>query len=196
MKKILYLLALIVVFGSCSSEYSIVKRKYSNGYYISKSEHVEKKGQSIAIIKNKDLATNETEETNTELTSIENKSYESPVASSINPQQPKNTNAKTKENKPSVNTKIKTKVANAVAKRLQKNLNDISKSNTAGEKRADANTVLLVILCLLWWLNLIAVYIHDGGITMNFWITLLLNFTFIGGVIFSILVVLDIVDLG
>ncbi|MBL7916998.1 MAG: YqaE/Pmp3 family membrane protein [Bacteroidia bacterium] len=56
--------------------------------------------------------------------------------------------------------------------------------------------IVLIILCFLWWLNLIAVYLHDGDITLNFWITLLLDLTFIGGVIFSLLVVLDVVNLA
>ena len=59
----------------------------------------------------------------------------------------------------------------------------------------DTNTILLVILCILWWLNLVAVYLHDGRkFTKNFWITLVLDFTVIGGIVFSILVILDIIN--
>lgn len=70
------------------------------------------------------------------------------------------------------------------------------------EKAISANSaggvalLVLIILCLFPFINLIPVYITDGGITLNFWITLLLNFTYIGGVIFALLVVLGIVSLA
>lgn len=60
----------------------------------------------------------------------------------------------------------------------------------------DANTILLVILSLFPILCLIAVYLKDGGITLNFWVDLLLHLTVIGAMIFAILVVLDIVNLA
>ena len=40
-------------------------------------------------------------------------------------------------------------------------------------------------------------YLHDGKeITLNFWVDLLLYLTFIGWIIFGVLVVLDIVNLA
>jgi len=60
----------------------------------------------------------------------------------------------------------------------------------------DTNTLVLVILSLFPILCLIAVYLKDGGITLNFWVDLLLHLTVIGAMIFAILVVLDIVSLA
>ncbi|MCB0410658.1 MAG: hypothetical protein KDD29_10595, partial [Flavobacteriales bacterium] len=62
----------------------------------------------------------------------------------------------------------------------------------------DTMLVLLVILCFFWMLGLISVYIHDGKkITLNFWITLILYLLgWIPGIIFSLLVVLDAVNLA
>ena len=73
----------------------------------------------------------------------------------------------------------------------------VSTASQPGKGSPDNNLIILIILCFLWWLNLIAVYLHDGKkITLNFWITLLLDFTLIGGIIFSLLVVLDIINLA
>lgn len=56
--------------------------------------------------------------------------------------------------------------------------------------------VLMVILCLLPPLNLIPVYLHDGSLTMNFWLTLILDVLFVlPGIIFSLLVIFDVVSL-
>lgn len=56
--------------------------------------------------------------------------------------------------------------------------------------------LIMVILCLFPFINLIPVYLHDKGVTLNFWLTLILDFTLIGGVIFALLVILDIVNLA
>lgn len=71
----------------------------------------------------------------------------------------------------------------------------ISNSNAASAA-GGASLLILVILCLFPLINLIPVYITDGGITLNFWVTLILNLTFIGAVIFSLLVVLGVVSLA
>lgn len=71
------------------------------------------------------------------------------------------------------------------------------KSNAANASGAGGVALLvLVILCLFPLINLIPVYITDGGITLNFWVTLILNLTYLGAVIFSLLVVLGIVSLA
>ncbi len=68
-------------------------------------------------------------------------------------------------------------------------------SNSAGG--GDGIIVLYVILCLFPLINLIPVYLHDGSVTMNFWLTLILDLlTVIGGIIFSILVVLDVCSIA
>lgn len=77
------------------------------------------------------------------------------------------------------------------SKKAKKNATSNS-NNAAG----GATLALLVILCLFPLINLIPVYITDGGITLNFWVTLILNLTYIGAVIFSLLVVLGVISLA
>lgn len=79
----------------------------------------------------------------------------------------------------------------AISKAIEKTkTTKTSSSNASG----GVALLVLIILCLFPLINLIPVYITDGGITLNFWITLLLNLTYIGAVIFSLLVVLGIVS--
>ncbi|PKR79632.1 hypothetical protein CW751_14165 [Brumimicrobium salinarum] len=75
---------------------------------------------------------------------------------------------------------------------------DSIQENTAarGGGSGGVALLLLIILCLFPLINLIPVFITDGGITLNFWVTLILNLTLIGAVIFSLLVVLGIVSLA
>ncbi|MBC7425728.1 MAG: hypothetical protein H7321_04250 [Bacteroidia bacterium] len=67
------------------------------------------------------------------------------------------------------------------------------KMKTGGD--SDANLILLVVLSLFPILCLIAVYLHDGDITTNFWITLLLHFLLLYW-LYALLVVLDVIDLS
>ena len=74
--------------------------------------------------------------------------------------------------------------------------NKLAKSKKAGD--SDTNLIVLVILCLFPFINLIAIYLKDSkSITLNFWITLILDFLFfLPGIIFALLVVLDVVNLA
>jgi uncharacterized membrane protein YqaE (UPF0057 family) len=68
---------------------------------------------------------------------------------------------------------------------------------TGAKGKSDGNLILMVILCLFPFINLIAIYMHDSGVTTNFWITLLLDVLFfLPGIIFALLVVLDVVNLA
>lgn len=61
---------------------------------------------------------------------------------------------------------------------------------------SDDDKIIQIILALFPILCLIAIYLHDGQtITNNFWIDLILHLTFIGAIIFAILVVLDVINL-
>lgn len=76
-------------------------------------------------------------------------------------------------------------------------LNRNNSSSSAGGTFSGGMLVLMIILCLFPLINLIPVWMHDGkSITLNFWITLVLALILIGSVIFSLLVVLDVVDLA
>lgn len=67
-----------------------------------------------------------------------------------------------------------------------------------GAKGSDTDTIILVILCLFPFINLIAIFLKDNkAITLNFWVTLILDILFfLPGIIFALLVVLDIVNLA
>jgi hypothetical protein len=71
---------------------------------------------------------------------------------------------------------------------------DINKKAKSA-KKGDTNLIVLVILSLFPILALIAVYLHDGDITLNFWIDLILHFILLYW-LFALLVVLDVIDLG
>lgn len=88
--------------------------------------------------------------------------------------------------------------ANQPEKVNSEELTNVNKKSNAANASAAGGVALLVlvILCLFPLINLIPVYITDGGITLNFWVTLILNLTYIGAVIFSLLVVLGIVSLA
>src|SRR5690606_28294599 len=76
-------------------------------------------------------------------------------------------------------------------------MNEIQRTNAgSGSSASGGMLVLMIILCLFPFINLIPVYMHDGGITLNFWITLILDILgALPGIIFSLLVVLDVVSL-
>ena len=62
----------------------------------------------------------------------------------------------------------------------------------------DTDLIIMVILCFFPFINLIAMYLHDGKkITMNFWIDLILDVLFFfPGIIFALLVVLGVFSLA
>lgn len=75
------------------------------------------------------------------------------------------------------------------------------KENTANTQKkgsSDTNLIIMVILCLFPFINLIPVYLHDGkSLTLNFWVTLILDcLFFLPGIIFALLVVLDVFSLA
>ncbi len=80
----------------------------------------------------------------------------------------------------------------------QENTNSVTKQNHSNstKKTNETSLIVLVILSLFPILCLIAVYLHDDGVTTNFWIDLLLHLTFAGEIIYALLVVLDIIDLS
>ena len=196
---IYYFLLSTFILGSCVSKHGVLKRRYNKGYYVSVSKtnniksRIANKNNSINLMVNTDLSN--LSETTCPIKLIVLRLPESNDKGIIHEKplnkRPKNTLSEAEKLTITASAKqIKGKqVFKPVAvKKMQLPVN--AKSNS------DTNLIVLVILCFLWWLNLIAVYIHDGkNITLNFWITLLLDFTIFGGIIFSLLVILDVVDL-
>lgn len=76
--------------------------------------------------------------------------------------------------------------------REMKNTLEQYKADKAAGKKADDNTILLAILAIL--LPPLAVFLKEDAITTKFWISLILTLLFwIPGVIYSLLVVFDVV---
>lgn len=203
MKNLILLPLVAALFlSSCSSKLGIAKRKYTRGYYVSVT-----KGPSSDKTnpKKKQLVTNNTK--TSESAEVKNEVYvpsamssdlkstsmfvTAPVLAKIS----SNTTQQDKSNS-RLNASVTKQIAEektSVKPLFSNKIVAANASNSGGS--ADTNTILLVILCLFWWLNLIAVYLHQGKkITTDFWITLILDFTFVLGVIYSILVVLDVLS--
>jgi hypothetical protein len=197
MKNLLLLVTVAAIFASsCSSKIGIAKRKYGKGYYVSVSHkpkaaettHSIKQHQKLAPEAVAQIRVNASEgvQTTREINTVE-----TPIQVKENlAVTPKgNSNKEVFQASASKNSGFKN---NAIIKTLSAvSLN----KRSASKKADDTNTILLVILCLFWWLNLIAVFLHQGKkITNDFWITLILDLLIIFGIIYSILVVLDVLS--
>lgn len=201
MKKLALLLAIAgIALSSCNSSYTVAKRKYNKGFYVNRSTGNKTKNQDVAQQKtNKQADLLKTEVVlptiNTEVAVIETEIINQPVKSFITQDQPKNTKSVNNNESPQT---LASANSNYVAKHVNFKKIDISKAEnkTTNKKDSDTDLIIQIILALFPILCLIAVYLHDGkSITLNFWIDLLLHLTFIGEIIFAILVVLDVVDL-
>ncbi len=199
MKNLLLLISVVAIFASsCSSKIGIAKRKYGKGYYVSVSKqpkdlrHSETKAKLVVKPSNKEAEPVNTVIVPPSAVGTENtqKTASAPVLSSPN--------SKVAENqRPSnyIASAVKDGKSNSVSqvntvKRLPLNL---PKSKSMAED--SLTLVLYIILCLFPFVNLIPVYLHQGKkITNDFWITLILDILLILGVIYSILVVLDILS--
>lgn len=198
MKNLFTCLFIVALVGSsCSSKIGIAKRKYGKGYYVSvshkpKSPVASSHTQKPAVrLQNEAVATVIVP---APVKTEQNQVSKEVAAPNVLKHSAQNALNNTNQREPKALTanagKSYSNASKLNIKTLQ-NLSVISKSNKAD----DTNTILLVILCLFWFLNLIAVYLHQGKkITNDFWITLILDITFILGVIYSILVVLDVLS--
>lgn len=204
----LSLLALVVFFASCATtDVSIVKRKYNNGYYVGINNH---KKVSVSANEKKEVAENKTNQKNSAVSTstIVTESFvstESPqtnthntlIASTAKATQ----SALAKQSTKSITKKgaIELSYNNTKTSSIKKlnTVNQLKKISKAKHTATDDQTILLIILSLFPVLALIAMYLKDGKkITLNFWVDLLLHFTFIGYAIFAVLVVLDVFSLA
>lgn len=199
-------LAVVILFSGCaSSDLTVLKRKYNKGYYvdfnnrkeskstISKSEQSVKQASDLVEIKEHNTFEN--------LSLVEkNSSSELPVTASAN-----KAVSLTSLNKTKKSEALKTFNGEGF-KQLSKQFVENTKSNTAivydvkksTSRKANDQTILLVILCLFPFINLIAIYLKDGKqITTNFLVDLILDcLFFLPGVIFALLVILDVLNLA
>lgn len=196
--KILLPLIAIIFLSSCANKFSLTKRKYTKGYYFASSKNsssakTENEHKNLAVktlpVKHATLLA----ETNSspEIKNVSNNE----VLTLAKLATPSKEQKSAKSNLiASVNSENNYATAIAV-KPVVKKQNHLANAYKKGS--SDTNLIILIILCLFPFICLIPIYIHDGkSITLNFWIDLLLHLTFIGEIIFALLVVLDIIDLG
>ena len=204
----LSLLALVVFFASCATtDVSIVKRKYNNGYYVGINNH---KKVSVSANEKKEVAENKTNQKNSAVSTstIVTESFvstESPQTNTHNTliastaKATQSALAKQSTNSITKNGAIELSYNNTKTSSIKKlnTVNQLKKISKAKHTATDDQTILLIILSLFPVLALIAMYLKDGKkITLNFWVDLLLHFTFIGYAIFAVLVVLDVFSLA
>ena len=197
--KLLLYVTVVLILSSCAGKLGITKRRYTKGYFVS-----HQKGKHIT--KEESTAKNDGKKQLTPLketifpTQTVSRTIKSESNFAIHNENLRMVTAKSTA-KPKSNTLL-TPVASASKMEIKKDLVVkpivLPLEKAAGKTSASddgVKLVIMVILCLFPFINLIPVYMHDGDFTLNFLITLLLDFTLIGGVIFALLVVLDVVDL-
>ena len=195
-KLISFVIISAVLFSSCKNNMQLTKRHYTKGYYFHKNKSIEQAEvkEGLASTTSKQIPPAPTEmlnlkanPSNKQVETNENKTSKTVVASSA---------------KKAIHA---SKPAKQAASQEEKSLNNVKKelqaqSKTQSKKTAssgDKDLIVQIILSLFPILCLIAVYLHDGkGITLNFWIDLILHITVFGECIFAILVVLDIINLA
>jgi uncharacterized membrane protein YqaE (UPF0057 family) len=191
LKLLSFLLIGVIAFTSCKNNMSLTKRHYTKGYYFHKNKSVEQPEFNEGVASKHSKKT----ENASPIEIVQVKPTQITTAQTNNPIAEHNftASASKKNSHTNTNKKINTtavKSLNQTKKELQQN----SKQTKKLAAKGDANLVLMVILAIFPVLCLIAVYLHDGGITKNFWIDLILHITFIGMIIYALLVVLDVVD--
>jgi len=198
LQKILLPLITVLLLSACAGKLSLVKRKYNKGYYVSTSgKHNTTKKEIVA--KNKPVKAIGEPFVATE-TIVSKPTSDETIATSVKTIPAPEKGGSAQKNKFNSRVTASAQIHNDDVYRQTLNFKPVKTSKLHKTKKggdADANLIVLVILCFLWFFNLIAVYIKDDhSLTLNFLITFLLDFTIIGGIIYSLLVVLDVVDLS
>lgn len=195
MKKIIALLAIVgIIFSSCNGKYIIAKRKYNKGFYVSKSGSNSTKPAVAQLKAVKVNAPAEKIETVVIAKSEEKKIEITPLKTIAAKSIDQAPSSKTSSKNPALASTSKNSLS--TSKEVKPIKVNSKKTTSSQERKGDSNLVVMIILALFPILCLIAVYMHDSGITLNFWIDLLLHLTIIGEVIFALLVVLDVIDLA
>jgi len=200
-RSITLALSAVILLSSCAGKFSLLKRKYTKGFYVSSSKGRHTKNRNTdhekVALHQKAVKPLETSPL-AEVVKVTPQEF-APLIKTQALNTPKTAPVEVKTGKDLLAQAASVPVTEPITHKAKsvKPL-DLSKQHIVlNSKDDDAMFIVLVILCFFWWLNLISVYIHDKHqVTTNFWVTLLLNLTFIGGIIFSLLVVLDVVDLN
>ncbi|MDP1802191.1 MAG: hypothetical protein Q8L81_12615 [Bacteroidota bacterium] len=196
--KIIFSLIAVIFLSSCANKFSLTKRKYTKGYYFASSKNnssgKKENGQKEVVAKHLNKKNSVLPVESTSAIEIKNE----PVLVFTNNETVLIKKVASKHAASNITASAKTKEQftskphfKVVAKEQPFN-KDLQKKGSS-----DANFVLMVILCFFPFINLIPVYLHDGKkVTLNFIITLILDFTWVLGVVYALLVILDVVDLA
>jgi hypothetical protein len=198
MKNFITILSIAtIILSSCTSQKNglAIKRKYNKGYYIA---HNHKKSNEAVKQTNTDKAVVIVEDKNSVVAEL-------PAVKTIintNVDEIKVENIPTKINEVKHNTiltdsKIVTASSGSAQIKPVHKVVSVQKKESKSSSDSDSQLILLVILSIFPFLALLAMYLKDGKqITLNFWVDLILHLTFIGYIIFALLVVFDIVNLA
>ncbi len=201
-KKFIFPLIAILLLTSCANKFSLQKRKYTKGFYFATGKDNSKKDQGTRISHTKIKPVAEVANEEVVLaTTIKPEVKNEPVLLSPKAIETKPAHRDSKKSPVTASANRKAAQHEKTFKNVETVINESESSSTnsspsAKKGESGAKLVVMIILCFFPIINLIPVYIHDNGITLNFWITLLLCLTVIGSIIFSLLVVLDVVDLA
>jgi uncharacterized membrane protein YqaE (UPF0057 family) len=203
MKKSILLLSVLALFlGACNSTKNGVamKRKYNNGYYVS----IKHKQPGVAV--KETIANNKSEKTAIKpitpaLLPVSTQEVQPQFYASLkNNVAPKKNEIKTTTSHKESTADIISKIASANNAKVNNSAKKqrVTKQTSKAADNGGVDLVILIILCLFPFINLIAMYLKDGkSFTMNFWIDLILDVLFfLPGIIFALLVVLDVVNLA
>jgi uncharacterized membrane protein YqaE (UPF0057 family) len=183
-------LAAIVLLSGCSGNISLIKRKYSGGFYLSVAGKNHALPKVNAPADKKAAQPVQTPQPGAQTAAIRNIETDKISGAPI---------AERQRHKSTPSRQLVASADNAPVVQHKSTVGEIkSLANMPSPKKSsEMNFILMVILCFFPFINLIPVYLHDGrSITMNFWLTLILDcLVFIPGIVFALLVILDIVDL-
>lgn len=188
MKKLTLLLAIIgIVFSSCNGKYTIAKRKYNKGFYVSRNTGTTTKPE--AVDKNTVSKTKTQEVIETEVVAKKESNALSIVPTATSEQSVKSMESKaliTKSENPKVTSTLLASKAPISAPEKSFKKIDINK-NAATAKKGSDHEILLIILCI--FIPPLAVFIFEDSITTNFWVDLILTILgWLPGMIFAFLV--------
>ena len=191
MNKIIFSLIAVFILGSCSSKFTLVKRKYSIGYYVSASKKapaVKERDAKIHLVNHKNGQEDATtvqivkakKESKTVQTVAESKTQAKEMAIKTFTQAQKTPNADkliaSKNKHFSAQTKRE-------FKSLKTKIGTLSKSGS----EPDAKAIVTIILCIS--IPPLAVYLFKKNMDTNFWVDLILSLLFwLPGIIFAFLV--------
>lgn len=200
-KQFILPLLAVLLLGSCANKFSLVKRKYNKGYYLDiagKSSKQDNKQEKTVALNTKKI--NTVSDNKEALAEIKPSTIKTLPLVNLNEAQANNSPAKqtVKKNPALVTASANKNLINTRVNIKTLALKNAESKTSAAKGDSGVSKIILIILCFFPFINLIPVYIHDGNkLTLNFLVTLLLDLLFfIPGIIFALLVVLDVVNLA